>query len=243
MNSEHRARLDLTCALRSAARLGLGEGVCNHFSMAVPDRAGQFLVNPQGLHWSEVTPDDLVIVDGDGRKVSGRHTVEPTAFFIHAAIHQGQPRARCVLHTHMPYATALTVVQGGRLEWAHQNSLRYYGRVAYDDHYHGLALDRSEGERLSATLGDADVVFLAQHGVIVTGPDMAVAFDDLYYLERACMVQVLGMGTGRPLRVVPEEIAALTAHQMAGESQQARLHFAALERLLDRDEPGWRGRG
>jgi len=94
---------------------------------------------------------------------------------------------------------------------------------------------------MCAQLAKADVLFLANHGVLVTGATMATAFDDLYYLERACMLQVLAMGTGRALRTVEERIAAKTGRQMAEESEQAALHFAALQRLLDRDEPGWRG--
>jgi ribulose-5-phosphate 4-epimerase/fuculose-1-phosphate aldolase len=238
--SETQARVDLTVALRWASKLGYGEGVCNHFSMEVPGEPGRFLINPQGLHWSEVTPDDMVVVDSHGRKVSGRHPVEPTAFFIHGCIHRGKAAAKCVLHTHMPYATTLTVIHQGRLEWASQNSLKFYGRIAYDDAYNGLALDDAEGDRMCAQLGAADVIFLANHGVIVTGSTIAAAFDDLYYLERACMLQVLAMGTGKPLRIVAEEIAAKTGRQMAEESEQAALHFAALQRLLDRDEPGWR---
>ena len=101
------ARLDLTTALRAAARHGLNEGVCNHFSMAVPGREELFLVNPQGLHWSEITPADLVMADGEGNVVEGKYPVEATAFFIHARIHQGNPRAQVVLHTHMPYALSL----------------------------------------------------------------------------------------------------------------------------------------
>jgi ribulose-5-phosphate 4-epimerase/fuculose-1-phosphate aldolase len=235
------ARADLAAALRWASRLGFGEGICNHFSMEVPGNTGRFLINPQGLHWSEVTPADLVVVDAHGRKISGRHNVEPTAFFIHGAIHRGKPAAKCVLHTHMPYATALTIVHGGRLEWASQNALKFYDRVAYDEDYNGLALDDAEGNRMCAQLAHAEVLFLANHGVIVTGPAMAVAFDDLYYLERACMLQVLAMRTGGQLRKLPDAIAAKTGRQMASESQQAQLHFDALKRLLDRDEPGWRG--
>ncbi len=239
------ARIDLTCALRSASRMGLGEGICNHFSLALPGKPGNFLINPQGFHWSEITPADLVVVDAQGRKVSGRHSVEPTAFFIHSAIHRGNPHAACVMHTHMPYATTLTVVHGGRLEWASQNSLKFYNRVTYDEDYQGLALDDAEGERMCKAMcnngGSADVLFLGNHGIIVCGPTVAAAFDDLYYLERACMLQVLALGTGKPLRVVPDEIAAKTARQMNGESPQAALHLDALKRLLDRDEPGWRG--
>jgi len=240
--SEMHARSELTAALRWAARLGYSEGVCNHFSMELPGQPGRFLINPQGLHWSEVTTADLVVVDADGRKVSGRHAVEPTAFFIHGAIHRGKPTAKCVLHTHMRYATTLTVIHGGRLEWVSQNSLKFHARVAYDDDYSGLALDEDEGARMCAQLAQADVIFLANHGVIVTGPTMAAAFDDLYYLERACMLQVLAMSTGRPLRTVSETVAAKTGRQMREESEQAQLHFAALMRLLDRDEPGWRNR-
>lgn len=238
---ESLARIDLAAALRWASRLGFGEGICNHFSMEVPGNTGRFLINPQGLHWSEVTPADLVIVDAHGRKISGRHSVEPTAFFIHGAIHRGKPAAKCVLHTHMPYATALTIVHGGRLEWASQNALKFYDRIAYDEEYNGLALDDAEGNRMCAQLADAEVLFLANHGVIVTGPKMAVAFDDLYYLERACMLQVLALRTGGQLRKLPDAIAAKTGRQMAAESEQAQLHFDALKRLLDRDEPGWRG--
>src|ERR1700694_4507334 len=87
---ELQARVDLAAALRWASRLGFGEGVCNHFSMEVPGTPGRFLINPQGLHWSEVMPADLVAVDAHGRKLSGRYTVEPTAFFIHGCIHRGK---------------------------------------------------------------------------------------------------------------------------------------------------------
>ncbi len=240
---DHQARIDLTCALRSASRVGLGEGICNHFSLALPSTPGQFLINPQGLHWSEITPTDLVVVDAQGQKIAGKHPVEPTAFFIHSAIHRGNPRAACVMHTHMPYATALTVIHGGRLEWASQNALKFYQRVAYDDNYQGLALDDAEGERMCRQMltanGSADVLFLGNHGIIVAGPTVSATFDDLYYLERACMLQVLAMGTGKALRLVPDDIAAKTGRQMNAESQQAVLHLDALKRLLDRDEPGW----
>lgn len=236
---EVEARLDLTAALRWAARLGLSEGICNHFSLAMPGREGHFLINPQGLHWSEVTPGDLVVVDAHGSKVEGKHSIEPTAFFIHGSIHRGTANAHCVMHTHMPFATTLAVIQDGRLKWASQNALKFYGRIAYDDNYNGLALDEAEGDRMCASLKTADVLFLANHGVIVCGPTVAAAFDDLYYLERACMLQVMARSSGKPLRIVPGKIAELTARQMAAGTVQAELHLAALRRILDRDEPKW----
>lgn len=234
------ARMDLTVALRWAARMGLNEGICNHFSLAVPGMHDRFLINPQGFHWSEITPDDLVLTDAEGNVIAGKHNVEATAFFIHGRIHLGKPNARCVLHTHMPYATALTSMDGGRLEWTTQNALRFYGRVAYDECYNGLVLDAEEGDRICAQLGNADVLFLANHGVIVCGDSVARAFDELYYLERACLVQVLAQSTGKPLKLVSDSVAAMTGKQIV-EDKQYLLHFEALKRMLDRDEPGWRG--
>ncbi|MFC3229115.1 aldolase [Marinibaculum pumilum] len=232
------AREDLAAGLRAAARLGLHEGVCNHFSIALPD--DRILINPQGLHWDEVTAGDMVVADMQGKRLEGRHPVEITAACIHSGIHRARADATCVLHTHMPYGTALTLLEGGRLAWSDQNSLRFYGRTAYDDDYQGVAFDGAEGDRMAAALGDGDVLFLASHGVIVCGPTMAHAFDDLYYLERACMHQVLARSTGGRLRQVDEAVAARTAADIAAVREQSDLHFAALKRLLDRDSAGWR---
>ena len=234
------ARIDLTTALRAAARHGLNEGVCNHFSMAVPGRDELFLVNPHGLHWSEITPSVLVMADGAGNVVEGKYQVEATAFFIHARIHQGNKRAAVVLHTHMPYATALTSIKHGRIEMCTQNAFRYWNRIAYDEQYAGVALSNDEGDRMCRALGDKDILFLRNHGVIVTGPTVAKAYDDLYYLERTAMVQVLAMQTGQPLHNIDEALAEDTARQIAADAQQADVHFDSLKRLLDRDEPGWR---
>ncbi|MBS0220341.1 MAG: aldolase [Proteobacteria bacterium] len=237
------ARLDLATALRSAARHGLNEGVCNHFSMAVPGRPDLFLVNPQGLHWSEISPADLVMADFAGNVVEGRHPVEASAFYIHGRIHAGNPRATAVLHTHMPYATALTSIRDGRVEMCTQNAFRYWNRIAYDEAYGGLALSNAEGDRICRAMGDKDILFLRNHGIVVCGPTMAQAYEDLYYLERAAMVQVLAMQTDRPLHTIDDACAQQTAEQIANDTQQAFLHFEALKRMLDRDEPGWRRQG
>lgn len=229
-------RKDLSAALRWAARLGLNEGVCNHFSLDLGNE--RYLINPQGLHWSEVRPEDILLIDGAGTVIDGRHSLEPTAFFIHSWIHRKNPHARCVLHTHMPYATAITLIDGGRLEWCNQGALRFFGRIAYDDRYEGLALDDTEGQRIAATIGSADVVFMASHGVTVVGPSVAWAFDDLYYLERACMHQALAMqlAGGRPLRRVPDALAAKVGAQIAAERQQSELFFAAIKRTLANED-------
>lgn len=226
------ARKDLACALRAAHRLGLSEGVCNHFSLAVPGRPGHFLINPQGLLWSEIGPDDLVVIDAQGRKVEGRHDVEPTAFFIHGWIHRTVPEAACVLHTHMPFATALALLQGGRLEMASQNALRFHRLVAYENEYNGLVLDDAEAERIARRLAGHSVLFLANHGVIVRGPTVAWAFDDLYYLERACQVEVIARSTGGQRAPADAAMAAMVAQQVQGERLQSELFFAALRRMV-----------
>jgi ribulose-5-phosphate 4-epimerase/fuculose-1-phosphate aldolase len=234
------ARVDLAAALRLAVRYGFHEGICNHFSYAVPGQDDRFLLNPYGIHWSQLSASDLLLVDGEGRVLEGDGVAEVSAFCIHAPIHQRHPRARAVLHTHMPYATALTSIEDGRLEPVTQNALRFHGDVAYDDDYNGVAEDPAEGARMAAVLGDKRVLFLAHHGVIVVGETMAQAFDDLYYLERACEVQVLAMSTGRPLKHIGDNLAGSVFSSSSGKHGSfAKAHFAALKKVLDAEEPGY----
>ena len=228
-------RIDLAAGLRWAARLGLNEGVCNHFSLEIaPDR---YLINPQGMHWSEVCASDILLINGKGDVLEGKHPLEPTAFFIHSHIHRANPQAKCILHTHMPYATALTLIAGGRVEWCNQNALRFWGRIAYDDTYNGVALADAEGQRIAGQLNGKDVMFMASHGVTVVGASVAWAFDDLYYLERACMHQVLAVqgAGGKPLRRIPDDMCERVSAQIAGERQQSDLFFDSIKRMLDRE--------
>jgi ribulose-5-phosphate 4-epimerase/fuculose-1-phosphate aldolase len=235
------ARVDLAACFRMAARLGLHEGICNHFSAMVPGSDRLFLVNPYGYAFSEITASRLLICDLDGNVVAGDGIPEATAFFIHARLHLRHPHARVALHTHMPNATALCMLQGQPLAWAGQTALKFHGRVAVDEAYNGLALDEREGDRIAAAMGDADVVFLCNHGVMVVGPTIAAAWDDLYYLERACEVQRLAMATGRPLRVVPDDIARRVAAQMRAEDESsAVLHLESIKRILDQDAADYR---
>ncbi|HEY2254134.1 MAG TPA: aldolase [Variovorax sp.] len=227
-----RLREDLALALRAAAHHGLSEGVCNHFSVALPGHQARYLINPRGLHWSEIGADDIVLIDVHGEVLAGRHRVEPTALFIHGAVHRIAGHA-VVLHCHMPYATALTLTADRapdpRLS---QNAMRFMDRIAIDGCYNGLALDSGEGERIARAMAGKDVAFLANHGVIVAGTRIANAYDDLYYLERACMQQVIAQSTGRPLVPVDPVLAARVAAQTLGEREQSELFFEALRRLL-----------
>ncbi len=228
-------REDLATAFRAAAAMELNEGICNHFSLAVPGEAERYLINPYGIHWSEMRPDHLLLIDGDGRVIEGDGEVEATARFIHVAAHRANPRHTAVLHTHMPYATALTLLEGGRLEMCHQSACRFHDRIQYVEEFGGLALDEEEGDSIaSAARQDphVDVFFLAHHGVTVCGASVAEAFDDLYYLERAARQQVLAQSTGKPLRLLSEEQVQHTARQQRQVMKwSAQTHFAALKRL------------
>ena len=235
--ADRAARIDLAAAFRLAVRMDLHEGVCNHFSLMLPD-GKRFLLNAYGLHWSEVSASNLLALDAGGRLLEGDGEFEKTAFCIHSRIHLANPRAACVLHTHMPYATALTLTLPGRLEMVEQNALRFHDDIAYDDTYNGLVVDATEGDRLARALGSKRVLFLANHGVIVVGPSVAEAFDLLYYLERACRLQVLARATGLPLRPVRPEVQRDTYRMILADAPQyAAAHFGALKRILEREQP------
>jgi ribulose-5-phosphate 4-epimerase/fuculose-1-phosphate aldolase len=234
------ARGDLAACFRMAARLGLQEGICNHFSAILPGHPDLFLVNPYGLSFAEVTASSLLVCDWEGNVLEGDGVPEATAFHIHARLHKHKPQARAAFHTHMPYATALSMIEGPPFVWAGQSSLKFYGRIAVDEKYNGLALDEAEGDRIAATVGDANIVFMKNHGVMVLGASIAEAWDDLYYLERAAQVQLLAMSSGRPLLPIPDEIAQRVATQIAaGQSESARLHLESVKRVLEREDPAF----
>ena len=229
-------RSDLAAAFRLAAHYEFNEGICNHFSVALPKGPERYLINPYGVHWSEMRPESLLLIDGSGSVIEGDGEVEATARNIHIAGHRANPKHLCILHTHMPFATSITMIENGRLEMAHQTAARFFGRTAYEEEFGGFALDESEGERIAGqgkNRGDADIVFLANHGVMVGGPSVAVAFDDLYFLERACRQQVYAMSTGRPLKIIPDKECRHTARQwMQVLEFQATEHFKALKRTI-----------
>ena len=234
-------RDDLAAAIRMAARFDLHEGICNHFSVqcdAPPDdrQAERYLINAYGWHWSEVSPDRLLLIDGEGTVIEREGEVEASALNIHVAAHRANPRHKAILHVHMPYATALSMLEGGRLLYAHQTACRFHGRIGYEETFGGIVLDADEGERLAAKARENaayDTMFLANHGVICAGPTVAQAFDDLYYLERAARQQVLAQSTGGTLMLIPDEVVEHTAAQFRADfPAYAKAHFEALKRLV-----------
>ncbi len=239
------ARIDLAAAHRMAVMQGLNEGICNHFTLNVPGRPGLFFAIPYGLHWAEVTASDFLICDYDGKVVEGEGEIELTAWCIHAPIHRLRPAANCLLHTHMPFATTLTMLEDQRLEPIGQMAGILAPMICYDEEYTGLAHDPAEGERLAAKLEDGkSIMFMASHGVMVAGRTIAEAYDQLYYLERTCQVQVYAYMTGKPRRRVRQDVLQDLREQVSFGIEQggvapkgaspAQRHFDALKRVLAR---------
>jgi ribulose-5-phosphate 4-epimerase/fuculose-1-phosphate aldolase len=239
--ARRKARVDLAACHRLAVHFGYHEGIDNHLTLMVPGHNDRFYLAPFGLHWSEVRASELMEVDFAGNVLSGSGAVEETAFYIHAPLHAARRDIACVLHTHMPYATALSMLEQPELVMASQNAIGFYGEVAWDCDYNGFALDRNEGERMARALGDKSVLLLRNHGVITTGKSVAEAFNSLYFFERAAMVQLLAQASGQALRPVPGQVLQRTvvqyksADKVAG-MERIELHFAALRRMLDRQQ-------
>lgn len=240
---ESTAREQLALAFRLCERLGFHEGICNHLSLSLtPSASGEvaerYLINPYGIHWSMMQPESLLTIDGAGHVLEGSGEVEDSARHIHVAAHRANPRHVAVFHTHMPYATSLTMLEGdaGKLAMAHQTACRFHRRIDYEPRFGGLAHDDAEGERLSARTASrqqTDVLFLAHHGVVVGGPSVALAFDDLYYLERACRQQVLATQGGGTLKLLPDDAVEETAAQYQRDlTIMAEGHFQALAEVM-----------
>ena len=232
------ARVDLAAVHRIAYHFGFDDGIWNHFTLMVPGRSDRFLVKAHGLLMSEIRASNLIVADTDGNVVEGEGRIERSAFCIHSRIHLVHPRAQCVLHAHPPCTTWLSDVEQGRLLMINQDNLRFYGRVAYDDDYMGPATECSEGERMARAFQGKAVLLSRNHGVTVAAPSVAEAFYDLYYMELACKHQYLLATSGAPMSIVSDNRAAHGQAALGEEHvESAVLHFEALKRQLDRDEP------
>jgi ribulose-5-phosphate 4-epimerase/fuculose-1-phosphate aldolase len=237
-----RARVHLAAANRLAVHDDLEEGIDNHFTMRVPGQQDRYLVLPFGLHWSEARASNLIVFNEAGEVLEGSGSLELSALSIHAPLHR-ITGANVILHTHQTWALALNMLQDNRLLPGSQTAAFLTQNIAYDDGYAGLAASLSEGERLARVLGDKQVMFMKNHGVLAVGDNVAQAYRRLYKLERACRAQVLAMSTGRPLAVLEEAMVKRveTPNPRNSHSQAEReaLYFAAMMRVLDREMPGY----
>jgi ribulose-5-phosphate 4-epimerase/fuculose-1-phosphate aldolase len=240
-DAEWSVRQDLAACYRLIAHFDMDDVIYTHISARVPDSDGHFLINPYGMLFRDITASSLVKVDLDGKLVDETpYDINPAGFTIHSAVHSARHDAACVLHTHTYAGVAISSLEDG-LQPCNQWSLQFHDRIAYHD-YEGIALDLGERSRLIADLGSSQTMILRNHGLLTTGGSVAEAFILMHNLERACRVQVTIQSTGRPITVVPDEVAQLTARQYeGGDSNRRQGHiereWKALLRYLEPAPP------
>ena len=217
---------------------GFSDIVWNHITAKVPGTE-HFLINRFGLRYDEVTASSLVTVDLDGKLVDAGtadtdEEVNLTGFVIHSAVHAARPDVHCVMHTHSPGGMAVSVLKEGLMP-LQIDGLSFHNRVAYHD-FEGLSVDTGERERLAADLGDLNAMILRNHGLLTCGGTVGAAFMEMYYLERACNLQMQVLATGRPLEMPAEELCERTAEQ-AGRFPPGKYEWPALMRLVEKKAP------
>jgi ribulose-5-phosphate 4-epimerase/fuculose-1-phosphate aldolase len=238
---ERQLRIDLAAAFRATAQFNWHESVGNHLSVALSDDGKQFLMNPRWRHFSTISASELLKLDSnDPSTMDGPNAPDPSAWAIHSQIHARVPHARCILHLHTPYASALTTLSDPTLKPIDQNTARFYERLAVDLDYGGIADSWEEGARLADKLGEHRVLMMGNHGVLVVGDSVHRAFEDIYFLERASQTMVLAYSTGQPLNVMPHALALQTARDWDAYSGMAIAHFEEIKRGLDKSDPSYK---
>ena len=241
---EQQLRRELAAVYRLIAHFRMTDLIFTHISLRLPGPEHHYLINPYGLLFDEITASSLVRVDLDGNPV-GRDgaRVNPAGFVIHSAIHRAREDAHCVLHTHSRAGCAVAALDEGLLP-VNQMSLEFYDRIGYHD-YEGIALNLDEQHRLATDLGDHQALILRNHGLLTVGETAAQAFLRMFYLDKACEIQLSAAAAGT-LRLPPPEVCEYTAQQYEGtvigdygDPEGNELAWAALLRLLDRVAPDY----
>lgn len=235
-------RCDLAAAFRWTVRLDLHEAVANHFSLAVNEDGTHFLMNPNQMHFARIKASDMLLLDAnDPTTMDQPGAPDPTAWGIHGAIHRRVPHARCVMHVHSAYATALAALKDSRLLPVDQNSAMFFNRYVIDEGYAGLAFEQ-EGERCATQLADprTQVMVMGNHGLLVLGRDVAQAFNRMFYFERACRTYILALQTGKELRVLSDAVAEQVAVESADYPEQADRHLGELKAILEEEGSNFR---
>ncbi|MFD4376729.1 class II aldolase/adducin family protein [Streptomyces sp. NPDC058486] len=245
---ELRLRRELAAVYRLVAHFRMTDLIFTHISQRLPGPDHHFLINPYGLLFEEITASNLVRIDLDGNPVEPTpHPVNPAGFVIHSAIHKSRPDAHCVLHTHTKAGCAVAAQKGGLLP-VNQMSMEFHNRVGYHD-YEGVALNLAEQQRIVEDLGTHPALILRNHGLLTVGDSAAQAFLRMYYLEKACEIQVTAQAGGTPLILPPEEVCEYTARQLAGDTDAEAdfqddiaydLAWAAMLRLVERIAPDYK---
>ena len=240
-DAEWEARQQLAACYRVFDHLGWSEMIYNHITVKVPGEDNAFLINPYGLHFSEVKASNLVKIDIDGNKLDGSpYPVNLAGFTQHSVFHRHLPDAHCIMHTHTTAGMAVSALEGG-LQPINFYACNFIGQIAYHD-FEGVTVRSEEGERLIANLGDKRVMFLRNHGILVMGRTLPEAFIKHWALQRACEIQLATLSMGRPLTIAQDVVAVhqrdLSKVQLPG--GPGAPDFAAMVRLIDRVDRSWR---
>lgn len=237
---EWQARVDLAACYRLVAHFKMTDWIYNHISVRVPGSHEHYLINPFGLLYEEITASSLVKVDVTGRLVEDvALEVNPAAFVIHGAIHQARPEIACVLHTHTRAGVGVAAQAQGLLPLS-QHAFKVFNRLAYHD-FEGIALDMDEQQRLVADIGTKDVLILRNHGLLTMGRTVREAFELMYYLERACEIQIAALSGKSEIIIPPPHVCQRTCEQFANDSSFVKgRDWQALLRLLDRTDPSYK---
>jgi ribulose-5-phosphate 4-epimerase/fuculose-1-phosphate aldolase len=238
-DAERQVRIDLAACYRLAAIHDWDDMIYTHISARIPG-THDFLINPFGLGFDEITASSLVRIDLDGSIVGDSpHEVNAAGFTIHSAVHQARPEVGCVMHLHTEAGMALSMTQSGLLPTS-QHAMRFYNRVGYHD-YEGIALSLEERARLIADLGPHKVLVLRNHGTLTAGATVAEAYALMFTLEKAARAQLRAMSATDQILLPPNDVAEHTARQFEGDSVAAGAReWPAALRKLDRLDPTWR---
>jgi|TARA_B100000945_G_scaffold77524_1_gene59834 ribulose-5-phosphate 4-epimerase/fuculose-1-phosphate aldolase len=233
---------DLAAVFRWTARLNMHEAVANHFSVSAPDSSEDFYVNGSGMHFSTIKSSDLVLIEQSkiNELKDKPELVDPTALYIHGSIHKKVPNAKCILHVHSKYATALATLEDPTLPPIDQNSMRFFNRVGVYSDFGGMGFEE-EAIKMANKIGNKKVLLMSNHGILTTGQTVAEAFDELFYFEKACETYITALSTNKKLKIVSDEIAEKTAQEWEDSSPaHQNLHLKAIRSILDSEDPSYK---
>jgi ribulose-5-phosphate 4-epimerase/fuculose-1-phosphate aldolase len=237
--AERKARVELAAAYRIFAMLGWVEMIFNHITVRVPGPEHHFLINPFGLHYSEITASSLLLIDLEGNPVrEAKHPVNRAGFVIHSAIHGAIDNAHCVMHTHTTTGIAVACLKSG-LSPDNFYGAMLHGQVAYHE-FEGITVEEGERERLVRSIGARPAVILRNHGLLSWGPSVSEAFMVLWTLQRACDVQIAASAAGAINPIRPEVFPQTVREGGPAEKRTCDDVFAALQRQVDARDPSYR---
>ena len=232
---------DLAAVFRWTAKLNMNEGIANHFSVCLPN-SNDFYVNGSGMHFSSIKASDMVLIEQNKIEEIKKkpELVDPTALNIHGIIHKKVPHARCILHVHSKYATALSTLKDPTLQPIDQNTMRFYNRVATYDDFGGLGFEE-ESHKMATAIGNNRSMLLANHGILTVGQTVGQAFDELYYFEKACETYIIALSTNKELKIANSKVAEKTAQEWENYPvNMGEQHLKAIRSILDKEDPSYK---